>query len=152
MSVKWFYALLLMTPLLTQCASKSSVSADDLKAPFIDHRAEIDGCYQKVLKKQPDLSDGKVEMKFLINEEGKAYKTIYLKRSTLESKLLNACIKKTVATWQFPKGQKVEVVYPFQFERSDESKPAPAKTDDMDIINTSPPEEGSGDEGETPAE
>lgn len=148
---KWLYALILTAPLLVQCSSKT-ISPDDLKAPFIDNRAEIDNCYQKVLKKQPDLSDGKVEMKFLINEEGKTYKTIYLKRSTLESKLLNACIKKVVSTWQFPKGQKVEVVYPFQFERSDESKPMPEKTEDMDIINTSPPEEGSGDDTETPAE
>ena len=148
---KWLYVLILTAPLLVHCSSKT-ISPDDLKAPFIDNRAEIDNCYQKVLKKQPDLSDGKVEMKFLINEEGKTYKTIYLKRSTLESKLLNACIKKVVSTWQFPKGQKVEVVYPFQFERSDESKPMPEKTEDMDIINTSPPEEGSGDDTETPAE
>lgn len=146
------------TLVLSNCSS-TKVSSQDLKAPFIDHRSEIESCYAKVLKKEPDLGGGVAELKFLINEEGQAYKTVFLKKkSTLNSKLLNACIKRTVATWQFPKGQKLEVVYPFQFEvananLSDESNTAPAANDNLDVINTSPAEGDSNSDVEaTPAE
>jgi hypothetical protein len=158
-------SLSLAALVLASCSSTPAPSAAELKAPFIDNKSEIEACYEKVLKKQPDLGAGTVELKFLINEEGQTYKTIFLKKkSTLQSKLLNACIKKAVATWQFPKGKKMEISYPFQFEQktaeagplSDESKAGePAKNENLDIINTTPPEEsgdGSGDQEETPAE
>jgi hypothetical protein len=159
--------ILITTALFVGCATTTTPSASELQAPFVDNKSQIEGCYEKVLKKQPDVGAGTTELKFLINEEGRAYKTIFLKKkSTLQSKLLNACIKRAVSSWQFPKGKKIEVVYPFQFETaksaaatttteapvSDESKVGePAKNDTLDIINTNPEE--SGDETpETPAE
>lgn len=149
------------------CTSSPEITAESLKAPFADNKAQTDACYEKTLKKQPDLGTGTVELKFLIGDNGKAYKTIFLKkRSTLTSKLLNACLKKVVHGWQFPEGKALEVVYPFHFEglgnnesqtaESTESTP-PASTDEpkkqseMDIIDNSPQDETSGDE-ETPAE
>ena len=66
-----------------------------------------------------------------------------------------------VHAWQFPSGKAIEVIYPFQFEKStaslnNESEPAkatglssdePAKSSDLDVIDTSPKEdETSGDE------
>ena len=151
------------------CSTSSQVSSEDLKAPFAQNKGQIESCYEKVAKKQPDLGNGTVELKFLINDEGKAYKTTYMKkRSTLYSKLLNACLKKVVHSWQFPTGKAIEVIYPFQFEKataslSDESRPskaggsstdAPEKQSDLDVIDTSPKEdETSGDEEEfTPDE
>lgn len=163
--------------LFTACATTTSVSTEELKAPFSKNRAQVDECYVKVMKKQPDIGEGTVELKFLINEDGNAYKTIFMKkRSTLGNKLLNACIKKVVQTWQFPEGKALEVVYPFQFEKkmaslSSESKtPAekakstqqgsedvesqePKKQTELDIIDTSPPsEEESTGEEPTPTE
>lgn len=173
--------LTLLSVFAVSCTTTSEVSTEDLRAPFQDHKAEVDSCYTKVMKKQPDIGEGTVEMKFMINEEGKAAKTIFMKkRSTLTNKLLNACIKKTVSGWQFPSGKALDVVYPFTFEKqmaslSNESsnrvKPtaapkksaatpaAPAADEpkpqtELDVIDTSPPEdEAENDLGDpTPVE
>ena len=160
---KWYVSLLAVF-LISACSTSSDVATGDLKAPFSENKAQVESCYEKVAKKQPDLGNGTVELKFLINDDGKAYKTIYMKkRSTLYNKMLNACIKKVVHTWQFPTGKSLEVIYPFNFEKSTaslggESKATPAapaeavesgKSSDLDVIDTSPKEdETSGDEEE----
>ena len=163
---KWYViplAVLVLILSLSGCSTSSEVSSSDLKAPFTENKAQVESCYEKVAKKQPDLGNGTIELKFLINDDGKAYKTIYMKkRSTLYNKLLNACLKKVVHGWQFPTGKSIEVVYPFNFEKSNssmggESKSTGSSTDaveagkssDMDVIDTSPKEdETSGDEEE----
>lgn len=163
---KWYVlplAFLVLISSLSGCSTSSEVSSSDLKAPFTENKAQVESCYEKVAKKQPDLGNGTVELKFLINDDGKAYKTIYMKkRSTLYNKLLNACLKKVVHGWQFPTGKSIEVVYPFNFEKSTasmdgESKSSGSSSDaaevgkssDMDVIDTSPKEdETSGDEEE----
>ncbi len=150
------FALLAVT---VSCSTSSEVSPGDLKAPFTQNKTQIESCYEKVAKKQPDLGNGTVELKFLINDDGKAYKTIYMKKnSTLYSKLLNACLKKVVHAWQFPTGKALEVIYPFQFEKTTSSLSnesgskstgvsADTEKSDLDVINTSPKEdETSGDE------
>lgn len=158
---KWLLALSI-AGILVGCSTSSEVSTSDLKAPFTQNKAQVESCYEKVAKKQPDLGNGTVELKFLINDEGKAYKTIFMKkRSTLSNKLLNACLKKVVHSWQFPTGKSIEVVYPFNFEKSTSSlsnesesgKPTTGvssdseKQSDLDVIDTSPKEdETSGDE------
>lgn len=172
MNTRFFGLLstLVMAFYLTSCSTSSEVSTSDLKAPFTENKAQVESCYEKVAKKQPDLGNGTVELKFLINDEGKAYKTIYMKkRSTLYNKMLNACIKKVVSGWQFPTGKSIEVIYPFNFEKataslsneSESTKPTGVSTDattgtssDLDVIDTSPKEdETSGDEEEfTPDE
>ena len=160
---KWFWAFFTVA-ILVGCSTSSEVSTSDLKAPFTQNKAQVESCYEKVAKKQPDLGNGTVELKFLINDEGTAYKTIFMKkRSTLSNKLLNACIKKVVHSWQFPKGKSIEVVYPFNFEKStarlsnesESAKPTTGfssddeKQSDLDVIDTSPKEdETSGDEEE----
>ncbi len=160
--MKIVFLAFLMLGLLAGCSTSSDVSTDDLKAPFTQNKAQVELCYEKVAKKQPDLGNGTVELKFLINDEGKAYKTIFMKkRSTLSNKLLNACLKKVVHSWEFPKGKSIEVVYPFNFEKSTSSlsnesgasKPTTGvstddeKPSDLDVIDTSPKEdETSGDE------
>lgn len=161
---KWF-AVLLTVFFISGCSTSSDVATGDLKAPFSENKAQVESCYEKVAKKQPDLGNGTVELKFLINDDGKAYKTIYMKkRSTLYNKLLNACLKKVVHGWQFPTGKSLEVIYPFNFEKSTASlggesqKATPpaaseseesGKTSELDVIDNSPKEdETSGDEEE----
>ncbi len=170
------------------CSSTEEVSTDALRAPFVENKTEIDNCYLKVMRKQPDIGEGTAEFKFMINEEGKAAKTIFMKkRSTLSNKLLNACIKKAVHSWTFPSGKAIDVVYPFTFEKpasslgteSTAAKPAakpaapkpaekaatpapkkeepaadePKKNSELDVIDTSPPEDESySDEESTPVE
>jgi hypothetical protein len=163
---KW-YAVLLTVFFIFGCSTSSDVATGDLKAPFSENKAQIESCYEKVAKKQPDLANGTVELKFLINDDGKAYKTIYMKkRSTLYNKLLNACLKKVVHGWQFPTGKSLEVVYPFNFEKStanlggESQKTTPSaaseessKSSDLDVIDNSPKEdETSGDEEESTPE
>lgn len=186
--MKHFGVLALLSALFVGCSSTEEISTDDLRAPFVEHKTEIDNCYLKVMRKQPDIGEGTAEFKFMINEEGKAAKTIFMKkRSTLSNKLLNACIKKAVHSWNFPSGKAVDVVYPFTFEKpasslgseSTAAKPAakaaakpaaaaaapaakkaekdvdePKKNSELDVIDTSPPEEDadSGDEESTPVE
>lgn len=168
----------LLSLFVISCTTTSEVSTQDLRAPFTDNRSEIDNCYTKVMKKQPDMGEGTVEMKFMIDEEGKANKTIFMKkRSTLSNKLLNACIKKVVHGWQFPQGKALDVVYPFTFEKQmaslgsesqsnrKASAPAPQKKEapaadepkgntELDVIDTSPPEDESesGEDESTPME
>lgn len=168
----------LLSLFVVSCSTTSEVSTQDLRAPFTDNKSEIDNCYTKVMKKQPDIGGGTVEMKFMINEDGKATKTIFMKkRSTLSNKLLNACIKKVVSNWQFPSGKALDVVYPFNFEKQSSigssetpsnrkaaapapapKKEAPTASDepkgnaDLDVIDTSPPEDESDSEESTPME
>lgn len=153
-------SIALLSLFFISCSSTTELSTEDLRAPFAKNKDQVDSCYTKVMKKQPDLGEGTVEMKFLINTEGKAYKTIFMKkRSTLSNKLLNACIKRVVHGWQFPAGKGVDLVYPFNFESQSGSfgsdtasakpvepaaakKAAPAdpKSDsvDLDVIDNSP--------------
>lgn len=141
---------------LSGCTT-SEVSSASLRAPFADNKAQTDACYQKTLKKQPDMGSGTVELRFAINAEGKATKTTFMKKkSTISNKLLNACLKKVVHSWQFPEGKAIDVNYAFLFEDpnaelSSESEGEPKKESNLDVIDTSPQEESSGDE-ETPAE
>lgn len=183
--MKHFGILALLSVVFVGCSSTEEISTDDLRKPFMDNKAEIDNCYVKVMRKQPDIGEGTAEFKFAINEEGKAHKTIFMKkRSTLSNKLLNACIKKAVHSWTFPSRKAMEVVYPFTFEKpatsigteSTTTKPtakkaapadvaAPKKADsdvaepkrntELDVIDTSPPDDesdASGDEESTPVE
>jgi hypothetical protein len=161
--MKNLFFMALSVVLVVGCSTSSDVSTGDLKAPFTENKAQIESCYEKVAKKQPDLGNGTVELKFLIDENGKAYKTIFMKKkSTLSNKLLNACLKKVVHGWQFPTGKSIEVIYPFQFEKATTSistdspsaktatgvsSDATEKQSDLDVIDTSPKEdETSGDE------
>lgn len=110
-------ALSLIALFIGGCSSTPDVSEDELRAPFSENKAEVDKCYAKAQDKNPELA-GVLELKFLINEEGKAYKTVFLKkRSTINNKALNVCIKRLVHSWQFPAGKAIELVYPFQFEK-----------------------------------
>ncbi len=137
----------------TACSSTPDNSPEGMKAIFGENQSQTDACYQKVLKKEPDMGGGSVQLRFMINEEGKAYKTKFLKKkSTLNNKLLNACLKKVVHSWQFPTGNAMDIVYDFSFASSEpEASEEPEKQSDLDVIDTSPKEESSGDE-ETPAE
>lgn len=146
--MKFIYFLVLPLILMTSaCSSTPEVSEDELRAPFTENKADIDNCYMKAQEKNPDLT-GVLELKFLINEDGKAYKTVFLKkRSTINNKALNVCLKRLVQSWQFPSGKAIELVYPFQFEKEG-SKSAEAAVDGenkTESVESTAPAEDSGD-------
>lgn len=136
-----FIHLLVLAALasLMGCSSTPEVSEDELRAPFTENKADIEKCYAKAKEKNPELT-GTLELKFLINEEGKAYKTVFLKkRSTINNKALNVCLKRLVHSWQFPSGSAVELVYPFQFGAEATAPEAPAE--DSEAAQPAPTEE-----------
>jgi len=164
---KLSWLLIALSFVAVSCSTTEEVTTEDLRAPFRDNKAQTDNCYKKVMKKQPNIGEGTVEMKFMINADGNAYKTIFLKkRSTLKNKMLNACIKKVVHSWQFPTGNAIELVYPFGFTKqtaslSSESEPASSESStsqessnysDLDVIDTSPSDEEASDNQPTPEE
>jgi hypothetical protein len=158
--MKQLTALLVLSAfslLLSNCSSSPDTSPEGMKAIFGENQSQTDACYKKTLKKEPDMGSGTVELKFHINEEGKAYKTMFMKKkSTLNNKLLNACLKKVVSGWQFPAGKATQVAYDFNFVgEGDDSTPSadePQKQTDLDVIDTTPQDEGGSGDEETPTE
>ena len=74
-------------------------------------------CYERQLSIKPDLF-GKVEVKFTIGATGSIIQKS-IKKSTLANKVVESCILRKIARWQFPKpkgGGKVVVKYPFMFK------------------------------------
>ena len=78
---------------------------------------EIRYCYERQLAAKPDMY-GKVVIRFAIDGSG-GVSTQRVKRSTLKSAMVEGCILRRVASWQFPKpkgGTTVLVTYPFLFK------------------------------------
>jgi len=141
---------------LTGCSSGPSTSSD-ARALFEQNKSQTDSCYQKVSKKEPDLGTGTVELKFQVGDDGKSHKTLFMKKkSTLSNKMLNACLKKVVSSWDFPAGKATDVIYDFNFESmapAGDTATEPKTQSDLDVIDTTPQDDGagSGDE-QTPTE
>ncbi len=77
---------------------------------------QIRYCYERQLSASPTLY-GKVQVKFTINPEGKVA-TQSIGSSTLQNSMVEGCILRRIAGWQFPKptgGTMVNVSYPFLF-------------------------------------
>jgi outer membrane biosynthesis protein TonB len=78
---------------------------------------EIRYCYERQLAASPDLY-GKVVVKFSIDGSG-TVSTQRVGLTTLKSAIVEGCILRRVASWQFPKpkgGTTVLVTYPFLFK------------------------------------
>ncbi len=75
----------------------------------------IRSCYERGLKRQPDLS-GKLTLRFTVGVVGRvtAVKTL---ADTLGSAEVRRCIESRISRWRFPKPEGGEVVisYPFVF-------------------------------------
>ncbi len=81
------------------------------------HLGEIRYCYERQLAAQPDIY-GKVTVRFTINAGG-AVATQRVGSTSLRSAVVEGCILRRVASWQFPEpkgGTTVLVTYPFLFK------------------------------------
>jgi TonB family protein len=83
------------------------------------HRGEVKGCYERELKRAPDLR-GKVTVHFEIQATGKVA-AVSVSSNTTGSEPLGTCTSEQVVKWVFPKprgGGIVIVNYPFTFDSS----------------------------------
>ena len=82
------------------------------------HQSEIKYCYEKELKKSPDLA-GTVTVNFTIGPDG-LVSTANLKESTVNNTALEQCVVSFVQKWTFPHPEDstpVKVTYPFVFTK-----------------------------------
>ena len=80
------------------------------------HRREIQFCYERELRKDPDLK-GKVKVKFTISGTGSVISAV-ISSSTLDDDRVEECLKRKIKRWVFPgpKGGGIVIVnYPFDF-------------------------------------
>lgn len=80
------------------------------------HRREIQYCYEKSLRDDPDLA-GKVEFKFTISDSGDVIAAM-VKQSSLDDRDSEDCMTSKIRRWIFPEpsgGGIVIVTYPFEF-------------------------------------
>lgn len=69
-------------------------------------------CYEKELKRNPDLNIGKIEVSFFVNTRGKVSRVECTKNGEpLLNERLTNCIKKTVKNWRFEKRKEDAEVY-----------------------------------------
>lgn len=70
---------------------------DDISAVVNQHNAAIQSCYQREVKRNPDLK-GKLVVRFTISPEGKV-KSVQLISSTLENDRVERCIISRIRRW-----------------------------------------------------
>jgi TonB family protein len=78
--------------------------------------ARVRACYEKQLKIN-NLLQGNISVKIVIYPDG-SVNSVKLMKDTIRNQTMNACIKKEIKSWSFPKpeGGKAEVVVPYRFE------------------------------------
>ena len=84
-----------------------------VKAAVRSHIAEIQICYERGRMDNLDLA-GRVVMQIAIGTDGRVA-SASVESSTLNAPKVDACIAKTVKSWQFPAavGGQVVISYPF---------------------------------------
>lgn len=77
---------------------------------------KVRACYEKQLKVN-HLLQGNIRVRIVVYPDG-SVNSVKFTQDTLRNQTMNACIKKEIKTWTFPKpeGGKVEVVVPYRFE------------------------------------
>ncbi len=96
-----------------------TIDRDQVRRVVRAHLNQIQACYTRELSRldrarRAELS-GKVVLRWEIVEKGAA-KSVRVVSSTLNSKVVEGCMKERLATWQFPeppRGLVGEVTYPF---------------------------------------
>ncbi len=81
------------------------------------HLGEVRYCYERQLSANPNLY-GKVQVKFTIDATGLVQEQ-HIGISTLRNAMVEGCILRRLASWNFPKpkgGTRVLVTYPFMFK------------------------------------
>ena len=90
----------------------------DKLSKFVKVRLKsIQGCYERELKRNPNLK-GKIVVRFTIGENGRV-KDVDIDENTMGSEEVASCIKTTIRAWTTPfTGAEVPVSYPFVFSAS----------------------------------
>jgi hypothetical protein len=104
----------------TDVAVKGALSKETIRRIVRRHLNEIKFCYEKGLRKRPDLS-GRVSVRFLIEPTG-GVKTAAVASSTTNDFSVDQCIAHTVSRMTFPMPKEsgiVIVTYPFTLTSSD---------------------------------
>ena len=115
------------------CANKGtkdvvSIDRDKIRQAIQERIKEYKKCYDLALKKNPHAS-GKIEVKWLVKEGGKADKTQVFSSDFKDPEMEN-CVVGIVATTKFPeppKEQIAEVKFPFVFSPNATKKTVPKK-------------------------
>lgn len=93
----------------------ADVDRDALARYVRARKAAIQSCYEKELKRNPNLK-GKVVVRFTIKTSGRAG-DIEIEENTLGSEAVGSCIRTTIRSWVFPfkPDDETAVSYPFVF-------------------------------------
>lgn len=98
-------------------ASTGGPYRDEIRRVVVQHRQEIQRCYEKTLRQNPTLA-GKVKVAWTISAQGTT-QDVASAEDELGDQATVSCLLATVRRWRFPKpadGQPVQVSYPWVFK------------------------------------
>jgi TonB family protein len=79
------------------------------------HMAEVRACYERALKRRPDIG-GRLVLRFTLTPAG-TVSSVAVDEDTLGDPEVTACVRNAVALWRFSAPpRKVEVTFPFVFQ------------------------------------
>ena len=79
------------------------------------HMAEVRACYERALKRRPDIG-GRLVLRFTLTPAG-TVSSVAVDEDTLGDPEVTACVRNAVALWRFAAPpRKVEVTFPFVFQ------------------------------------
>lgn len=92
-----------------------SIPTADLKKVFRKHSGQTQKCYERALKKNPNLA-GKVLLELTIGRDG-SVSSVTAQGDTLQSNQVNSCLEKLAQGWSFPSpsGGPARVRKPYTF-------------------------------------
>ncbi len=100
---------LVALPLALEALHTHDVSADDLARTLSQQRPRIQSCYERGLKRDPQLS-GTVSLRLEIGKAGRVRRAT-VEHSTLADQQVVDCLVEDAQRWTFP-GENVTIVYP----------------------------------------
>lgn len=106
--------------MLSAEANSEGLTALQIQQTIQKYMDNVLNCYNQELKDHTTLNEGRVELSFDVELDGKILNSAVTK-TTLHNKIVEACIVENSRTWVFPKptGKKpVQVKYPFEFKKS----------------------------------
>ena len=80
-----------------------------------DHMAAVRACYERALKRHPEIG-GRLVLRFTLTPAG-TIASVEVDEDTLNDAEVTACVKAAMKSWRFPAPpRKVEVTFPFVFQ------------------------------------
>lgn len=94
------------------------LTREQVEAVVRKNQGQLAYCYEKALQSNPNLR-GRLNTRWVIGPQGQV-NTTKITGSSIRSKSVENCVKKTISAWKFPRpvgGVHVDVSYPFDFGR-----------------------------------